>query len=379
MGSSLEASQEQLQRLAGEQAALRRIATLVAQSVPAAEIFAAVAAEVRALFGADSVAIARLEVDGSVVLIAADPTSPDVPVGVPLPLGEGTSLSGALRTVQPVRTDAYTEPSGPLADVAGRLGLSSSVGCPILVDDRLWGALAAGSRDGPLGPETELHLTEFTELVATAIANAESRSALAASRARVVAAADDTRRRIERDLHDGAQQRLVHTIVTLKLAERALQAQGEDAGELVREALAQAEQTLVELRELAHGILPSVLTRNGLRAGVDTIVSRTPLHVTAQVTERRFPPTTEATAYFVISEALTNVAKHARADHAEVTVDAGDGTLRIEVRDAGVGGAQFANGTGLIGLQDRVAALDGRLYVTSPPAGGTAVVAELPV
>jgi signal transduction histidine kinase len=379
MGSALEVSQEQLQRLADEQAALRRVATLVAQAVPPADIFTAVAVEVRGLFAADSVAIARFEDDGVVVLVAADPSTADVPVGVPLPRGEGTSIATVLTTARPVRTDAYAHPSGPLADVIDRLGLRSSVGCPILVDDRLWGALAAGSRGEPLGPETESRLTNFTELVATAIANTEGRSALAASRARVVAAADDTRRRIERDLHDGAQQRLVHTIITLKWAQRALETGREDADDMVREALTQAEQTLVELRELAHGILPSVLTRNGLQAGVDTIVSRTPLRVTAEVTDQRLAPTLEATAFFVISEALTNVVKHSGTDHAEVKVVVDDGTLRIEVRDAGAGGAHFAGGTGLIGLQDRVAALDGRLHVTSPAAGGTVVVALLPV
>jgi signal transduction histidine kinase len=378
MGSSLEGSQEQLQRLADEHAALRRVATLVAQAVPPAEIFAAVAIEVRGLFAADSVAIARFADDGAVVIVAADPTA-DVPIGVPLSVGEGSSISSVLKTVRPVRTDEYAHTSGQLADVIDRLALRSSVGCPIVVEDRLWGALAAGSRGEPLGPESELRLTKFTGLVATAIANAESRSALAASRARVVAAADDTRRRIERDLHDGAQQRLVHTIITLKWAQRALGGRREDADELVGEALTQAEQAQAELRELAHGILPSVLTRSGLQAGVDTMLSHTPLRVTTEVTDQRFLPAVEATAYFVISEALTNVVKHSGADHAEVTVVADDGTLRIEVRDAGVGGAHFEDGTGLIGLQDRVAALDGRLQVTSPAAGGTVVVALLPV
>lgn len=379
MGDSLEANQEQLQRLADEQAALRRVATLVAQAAPSAEILAAVAAEVRRLFAADSAAIARREDGGRVVIVAVDPNTGDVPVGVPLPLSEGTSIATVLRTAQPVRTDEYADVSGPLGDTIDRLGLRSSVGCPILVEDRLWGALAAGSRGDPLGPETELRLTSFTELVATSIANAENRSALAASRARVVAAADDTRRRIERDLHDGAQQRLVHMIIALKWAQRALEHERDDADELVREALAQAEQTQVELRELAHGILPSALTRGGLRAGVDTVVSRTSLRVTRDVTDQRFPPTVEATAYFVISESLTNVVKHSGAEDAQVTVAVDGDTLRIEVRDSGVGGAQFAGGTGLIGLQDRVAALDGRLHVTSPPDGGTVVLALLPI
>jgi signal transduction histidine kinase len=379
MGDSLEADHEQVQRLADEQAALRRVATLVAQAAPSSEILAAVAAEVRRLFAADSVAIARREAGGRVVMVAVDPNTDDMPVGVPLPLGEGTSIAKVLRTARPVRTDEYADVSGPLGDAIDRLGLRSSVGCPILVEDRLWGALAAGSRREPLGSETELRLTSFTELVATSIANAEHRSALAASRARVVAAADDTRRRIGRDLHDGAQQRLVHLIIVLKLAQRVLRHEREQADELVREALTQAEQTQVELRELAHGILPSALTRSGLRASVDTILSRTSLRVTQDVTDRRFSPAIEATAYFVISESLTNVVKHAQADDAHVTVAVDGETLRIEVRDSGMGGAQFAGGTGLIGLQDRVAAVDGRLHLTSPPGGGTVVLALLPI
>ena len=198
---------------------------------------------------------------------------------------------------------------------------------------------------------------------------------LTASRARVVAATDEERRRVVRDLHDGAQQRLVQTIVTLKLA---LQPDREPACELVAEALEQAERANVELRELAHGILPAVLTRGGLSAGLDGLASRTPVPVEIDVSVGRLPNAIEATAYFIVAEALTNVAKHAHAGHAEVTARIQDGTLLVQVRDDGVGGAR-PDGSGLVGLADRLAALDGRLRIDSPPDGGTLLAATIPL
>jgi PAS domain S-box-containing protein len=205
-----------------------------------------------------------------------------------------------------------------------------------------------------------------------------SRDALAASRARIVAAADEERRRVVRDLHDGAQQRLVQTVITLKLATTALRRDDAQAGALVAEALEQAESATAELRELAHGIMPSVLTRGGLRAGVDTLAGRMPVPVENRVAVGRLPATVEATAYFVVAEALTNVAKHARAGHAEVTAWIEDGTLAVQVRDDGMGGAR-ADGSGLLGLADRLAALDGELRVKSPADGGTLIAAAIPV
>jgi signal transduction histidine kinase len=212
-----------------------------------------------------------------------------------------------------------------------------------------------------------------------AIANAESRTALTASRARIVAAGDESRRRIERDLHDGAQQRLVHAVIALKLALRGLSSGDADAEELVAEALRHAEAANSELRELAHGILPAALTRGGLRAGVQALVSRTSLPVTVEVTVERLPAGVEATAYFVISEALTNVVKHAHADSATVTAGVERGQLRIEVRDDGVGGAYGGDNTGLGGLEDRVSALGGQLLLESPQGGGTRVCAFVPI
>jgi signal transduction histidine kinase len=228
----------------------------------------------------------------------------------------------------------------------------------------------------------------FTALFAAVIADrarlrardAAERARLAgvqASRARVLAAADDERRRVVRDLHDGAQQRLVHTIITLKLANRAL-ARGEDARPLVKEALAHAEQTNTELRELAHGILPAVLTHHGLRAGVESLAARSTVPVAIDVNVPRMPPAIEATAYFFVAEALTNVAKHSKATRAHVSATALGGALRVSVRDDGVGGAR-RDGTGMLGLEDRLSALDGTLELTSPLGGGTRVTAVLPL
>jgi signal transduction histidine kinase len=227
-------------------------------------------------------------------------------------------------------------------------------------------------------PDTEAHLEEFTELVATAIANTQARSELSASRARIVVATDEERRRVVRDLHDGAQQRLVHTVVTLQMASRALEHETGEASPLVAEALHHAQEATDELRELAHGILPSVLTRGGLRAGVDALASRMPVPVEIGVSVERLAPEVEATAYFVVAEALTNVVKHSHADRAVVSAKVENGDFRIEVRDDGIGGAKAA-GTGLVGLADRVAALDGTLRLESPADGGTLVAADIPV
>jgi signal transduction histidine kinase len=256
----------------------------------------------------------------------------------------------------------------------------SSVGAPIVVDGQLWGVLNAHSTDRsqPLPADAESRIGEFTELVATAIANSQARSDLAASRARIVAAADDERRRVVRDLHDGAQQRLVHTVVTLSMARSALEDAREDAADLVSEGLQHAEEATAELRELAHGILPSVLTRGGLRAGIGALASRMPVPVETSVSVDRLSPAIEATAYFVVAEALTNVAKHARAAHAVVIAQMEDGELRVQVSDDGVGGAR-EDGSGLLGLGDRLAVLDGRLRVESPADGGTRIVAAIPI
>jgi signal transduction histidine kinase len=369
----------QVGRLADEQAALRRVATLVARESPPAEVLAAVAEELSRLLRIDEAALLRYEDDETVTVVASsNEVDPPVPVGGRRAL-EGDSLAGRVRrTGRPARIDDYSQLDGVLAANAREQGVRSSAGAPIFVEGRLWGVLVAGVRDPRLAAGTEDRIGQFAELVAAAISNVEARGQLAASRARIVAATDDERRRVVRDLHDGAQQRLVHTIITLKLARRALEHEQEAARALVDDALDHAERANVELRELAHGILPGVLTRGGLRAGVDALASRTPVPVEIDISVGRLPTAVEATAYFVVAEALTNVAKHARAGHAEVIARIEDGKLGVQVRDDGVGGA-WRGGSGLIGLADRVAALDGELRVESPADGGTLVAAAIPL
>jgi signal transduction histidine kinase len=380
-------SRASLARLADEQAALRRVATLVAQGVRPEDVFAAVTEEVVRVLPVDLARMGRYEPDGMFTYIAASGTAREVaPVGIPLMLGGKNLATMVFETGRPARIEDFADASGPIGvavrqfDVVVASGVGSAVATPITVEGRLWGIVIAGSSSAqPLARDTEARLTDFTALVAMAIANAESRAELTASRARLVAAADETRRRIERDLHDGAQQRLVHTVIVQQLAMRALKNGEANVRELMAEALRHAEQANAELSELAHGILPSALTREGLRAGVQTVVSRMSLPVSVDVCRERLPAGVEATAYFVISEALTNVVKHAHAGGASVTARVDRGVVRIEVRDDGIGGAVGGGGTGLRGLEDRVAALGGRLEVQSPPGEGTCVSALVPV
>jgi signal transduction histidine kinase len=367
-----------LARLAEEQAALRRVATLVAHGTRPEKVFAAVTNEVGRLLSVEMANMCRYESDGTLTFVAS--AGGRFPVGSRWPLGGQENLATlVLETGRSARIDDYADATGPLADDIRRQGIRSAVGTPIVVEGRLWGLMAAASsQEHPLPPETEARLASFTELVGTAIANTEARAEVAASRARIVAAADEERRRVVRDLHDGAQQRLVHTILTLKLAHRALQDEDEDLAALLTEALDNAEQATAELRELAHGILPAILTHGGLRSAVKALASRTLVPVEVTVSVDRLPAAVEATAYFVVAEALTNVAKHSRAEHAQVTARIEDSTLAVHVRDDGVGGARRA-GSGLVGLADRVAALDGVLRVESPADGGTLVAAAIPL
>jgi signal transduction histidine kinase len=367
-------------RLAEERAALRRVATLVAQGVPPSELFGGVTEAVGRLFGADLAWMIRYETDAAVTPVAtwaAAGEHPAVPNRWSTQEGDPAMLVAEPR--RPARIDDWEEVPGPIAAFVRSVGISSSVGSPIVVEGRLWGVVAVHTkRPRPLPPDSESRLENFTELVAAAISNMQARSDLAASRARIVAATDEERRRVVRDLHDGAQQRLVHTILTLKLAHRALQNEEEDLPALLSQALENAEQANVELHELAHGILPQALTEGGLRAGVGALASRMPLPIANGVSVGRLPPAVEATAYFVVAEALTNVAKHARAGRAFVTARLDDGTLRIQVCDDGVGGAR-PDGSGLLGLADRLAAVDGELRVESAVGCGTLVAAAIPI
>ena len=366
-------SQEARAVLTDEQAALRRVATLVAQGVPSDALFSSVCDEVEALAGAQASAVVRFETDGTVTVMGDHAALR--PVGARVKLDPDSVVAEVHRTGRAARFDT-DDPGMP--GVVGAERVRSALASPIVVAGELWGAITTVSRERAFAAGMERRLADFTELVATAISSLHARAELAASRARIAAAADDERRRVVRDLHDGAQQRLVHTVITLQLAQQALAKEIENAPLLVREALEHAEQAIAEVRELAHGILPAVLTHGGLPAGIDALASRAPVRVEIDVSVGRLPAPIEATAYFVVAEALTNVAKHASAGHAEVVARIENGMLRVEARDDGVGGASPA-GTGLVGLADRLAVFDGRLEVDSPPGAGTRLTATIPL
>jgi signal transduction histidine kinase len=334
-----EAAERELRRLADKAAALRRVATLVARAVAPAEVFDAVAREVGLHCDAEIARLERFEPDGTVTVVAA------------------------------WSRDAADRPA---------VAMRSSVGCPIVVGGRTWGVIAVSTRrQAGFPPATEAAIADFTELVATAVLNAESQAQLAASRARLVSEADAARRRIVRDLHDGAQQRLVHTSITLGLAQRELQHGNGAADTLIAEALDHVHHANQELRELAHGILPADLTRGGLRGGIDAVVERLDLDVTLDLPPQRLPPTLEASAYFIAAEALTNIVKHAHTTTATVTATIHDNTLQLHIQDHGTGGAN-PNGRGLTGIKDRATALGGQLTIHSPPGHGTTLTATLP-
>jgi len=380
--SELEASRDELRLLAQEQTALRRVATLVARAVPASEIFEAVAAEVAGLLAADSASLVRFDGDDRATIVAhRSEIGLELPFAGRVPDDSRSLLRTALSTRRAARVEGYGHLSGPAATLARKLGIRCAVGAPILVEDRVWGAIIATWVRPELPPaDTEARMAEFTELVATAIANAESRAELAASRARVVATADATRRRIERDLHDGTQQRLVSLGLQLRAAQDSVPAElVELRAELDRTARG-LTGVVDELLEIPRGIHPATLAKGGLGPALKTLARRSAVPVELDVrTERRLPGPVEVAAYYVVCEALTNAAKHARASVVQVDVEAVDSIVQLTIRDDGVGGADPGHGSGLIGLRDRLEALGGNIEVTSPAGGGTLLRARIPI
>jgi signal transduction histidine kinase len=319
--------------------------------------------------------------DGTVCVIATWVSSgAAVPVGAQEELGGQDVHTMVLQAGGPARIDDYAGASGPVAEVVRDFGIRAAVGVPVSVDGQLWGVMIVASGVGPLPSDAEERLAGFTELAATAIANAEAQAALTASRARIVAAADATRQRIERNLHDGAQQRLVSLALELRAAQAAVPP---GACELVRQldgVAAGLDGVLEELREIARGLHPAVLADGGLRPALKTLARRSavPVHLDVTVT-RRLPEPVEIAAYYAAAEALTNAAKHARATVADIDVAEDDGVLHVRVRDDGSGGADFGHGSGLVGLRDRAEALGGHLRLRSPPGAGTVLEIDLPL
>ena len=381
MGRSREHSPDELRWIADEQAALRRVATLVARGVESDLVLVAVAKEVSALFGADATAIYRFEPAGEATFMAGHEATWYEP-GTRSKPDPRFVLASIRKTGRAARFDVDNPALASLPEIVRAEGIRSVVEAPIVVEGHLWGAIIAASRHGRLPPDTEQRLADFTELVATAIANAEAHTELMESRARIVATADQTRRRIERDLHDGAQQRLVSLALQLRAARAAVPpGLGELAAELDRVA-AGLTGALDELREIARGIHPAMLSERGLGPALKVLARRSPIPVDLQVhADERLPEPVEISAYYLVAEALTNAARHARASAVTVTVETGteDTVLRVTVRDDGAGGADFTRGTGLAGLKDRVEALGGRIFLDSPPGTGTTLHVELPL
>lgn len=368
--------------LAEEQAALRRVATLVARETSPEQVFAAVTEEVGKLFSAvDIAALWRYESDGTATLVGAwSRTGSHLPVGSRLPI-TGHNMAAAVReTGGPVRIDSYSDADGELASTMRDLGVRSSIGSPVLVEGRLWGVMTGASLSSDsLAAGTETRLVEFTELAGTAVANAESRAELTASRIRLVTSGDQARRRIERDLHDGIQQRLVSLALDARLAERLV---GDDEPEL-GERIGHMRESLVaavdELREVAHGIHPGILSEGGLRPALAKLARRSAVPVELDVAAPdRLPEPVEVCLYYVTSEALTNVAKHADATAVRVTLAVEDDTVLLTVADDGVGGLDLRQGTGVTGLRDRVSALGGSIDVSSESGSGTTLWIRLP-
>ncbi len=365
--------------LAAEQAALRHVAMLVAVEAPQQEVWDCVVTEVGGLLDADTASLVRRDGDQGVI-VAGWSASPAhrVRMGHTFDVDSSIATRKALLEGRPSRADEEALAAG---DVALRaLGLRSAVAAPITVAGRVWGAIrAARTGADPLPAGAEQRLGDFAEIVAQAIANAEAREELTASRARIVEASDAARRRIERNLHDGAQQRLVSLALNVRLAQKTLG--GAPGAEPILGRLAEElAAALTELRELARGIHPATLTEHGLGPALESLAARSPVPVEfTHAPTTRLPAPVEATAYYVVAEALTNVAKYARAGHVSVSVQALPTELVIEVRDDGVGGASIDGGSGLRGLADRVEAVRGRLRVESPPGRGTTVAAAIPV
>ena len=384
VGTTIGVLIDELTRLSGEQAALRRVATLVARGVPAAALFTVVSEEVGELLGASATQMIRYRSDGSATSVAhwVGPGVEPSPVRR-WTLGGRNVTTLVAQTGRPARIDGYDNDPGELAATARQAGVRGSVGAPIIVEGHLWGVMVASSAgERPLHRDTEARLAAFTELVATAIANAESRAELVASRARVVAAADETRRRIERDLHDGTQQRLVSLALELRAAEARVPPELSPLREQVARATKGLTDAVEDLQEISRGIHPAILSKGGLGPAIKVLARRSAVPVELDlVADRRLPERTEVAAYYVVSEALTNAVKHAHASviYVDLDVDVDAAVLLLSIRDDGIGGADPSLGSGLVGLKDRVESLGGTIEVAGNLGGGTAIVARIPI
>ena len=366
-----------------ELSALRRIATLVARSTPPSEVFAAAAEEMARCLGTTDAEVFRYEPDGAAVVVASHsrPALRGLTVGERLTL-EGDSVAArVLRTRRGARMDSYESVEGTIAARVRELGPRSRVGAPIVVDEQLWGvALVGTSGPEPLPSDSEARIAEFADLLATAIAASTVRVELIASRARIVAAADDARRRIERDLHDGAQQRLVALGLELRAAEACVPNELQPLKERIAGLVTTVAGVSAEVQEISRGLHPAILSKGGLAPAVKTLARRSAVPVELDVhVDQRLPDAVEVGAYYVVAEAVTNAAKHARASVVEVSAEVTNTHLRLVIRDDGIGGAAAGQGSGLTGLIDRVEALGGKMTIQSQPGSGTLLLVNIPI
>jgi PAS domain S-box-containing protein len=368
-------------RLASEQRALRRVATLVASEAQAERVFSAVSEECARVLEVNASAVLRYEDDDTATVVGRHnrDSAGVLQIGQRLTTDETSSLGQVRRSGAAARVDDWgTATRGVTGETMFQSGYRSTASAPIVVAGALWGAVAIASEE-PLPPESENRLAAFCELVSLAVASAQARADLVASRARLVKTGDDQRRRLERNLHDGAQQRLVSVALAIRLARARLGPGQEAAAKLLDDAARELDTGLAELREIARGLHPAILSDRGLRQALETLAGRLPVPVEIESPEERLPDDIEATAYYIVAEALTNVARHAESSHARVTIRIDAGVLRCEIADDGRGGADVALGTGIQGLRDRAEAAGGTLSLTSPPGRGTIVTATLPL
>jgi signal transduction histidine kinase len=378
---ALVVSEAAQRELADEQAALRRVATLVAEESPPSRVFQQVTEEVGRLLGLPRASV--IQYDGGQTATVVGAWSEDgrlrFPVGASVNLDGDTVVAKVLRTRTAQRLE-YRTASGSLAETMRDTGYRVAVAAPVTVAGRLWGALvAATTSDEPVADGLEQRLCDFADLVGQALANADARERLAASRAELVEVTDAERRRLERNLHDGAQQRLVSVALRLGMVDAKLENDPATAREDLSAAQDDLARGLEELRELARGLHPALLTQRGLGPALDALLSRATVPVEiAELPDDRLTAPVEAAAYYVVAEAITNVAKYAQASRATVNIRRANGRATVTVSDDGVGGADPAAGSGLRGLAARVEALGGRLDVDSPPGRGTRITAEIP-